>query len=57
MNIAEELKKIKPHLAKSSITNYVIPIKKVCEALDGKTTLDCIDKIKDHKKSHGILKR
>ena len=50
MNIAEELKRIKPHLAKSSIRNYEIPIQKVCKALDGSTTLDCIDKIKDHKK-------
>ena len=56
MNIAEELKKIKPHLAESSIKNYVIPIQKVCKALDGNTTLDCIDKIKDHEKVMDFLK-
>ena len=50
MNIAQELKKAKPHLAPSSIKNYTIPIQKVCEALDGSNLLDCLDKIRNTKK-------
>ena len=50
MDIAAEIKKAKPHLAASSIKNYTIPIQKVCAALDGKNTLDCLDKIRDTKK-------
>jgi len=56
MDIAKELKRAKPHLAESSIKNYTIPIEKVCAAMDGQTSLDCLDKIRDTKKVLEYLK-
>jgi integrase len=56
MNLSEELEKIKPGLAASSIRNYVIQVEKIHEKITGNKTIENFDFLKDYEKVFDTLK-